>query len=499
MLVVAGSSAFTGNFVHNGGQITFNTPSQYNRFGNSITFGNSIASTFVYANPTSGAAVSANYAFSDTGSNGFIITVGSVASAGSMTFNGTWSGSISHSIGVGSATGASSLNSGFSDAFTYNITGDNSALTSTLISNAFAIRNGIWGVGSSTALGTNNGLSVSIGETFDTRSGVVSGLWTNGYDVASAITTALNTSTGTSMVTIGNSKTSGVATFSGPINLTKSATATKVPAVKLVSNIGSRANFSGIIADAGTGANVSTVSIGGGGTVALSGSNTYTGDATVIGNTTMLANSSAGSSTGTGNLTVSSGSTLGGTGFIAPGSGKTITAQSGGFIAPGDGGIGTVTLNGAGTAATLLTMAGGSSFQFDLGTANAMIGTIAVGSSDLLAFTGAAAGDLVFNSNDVNFGGTGTEGYYKLFSTSLGSATTWIGLTFDGTSGVVSSGLTYSGLATGLTAGSFIVGTASNGGTVGDIYFNAVPEPATWVLLAFSLTTVMILRRRQRA
>jgi hypothetical protein len=302
------------------------------------------------------------------------------------------------------------------------------------------------------------------------------------------------------MVTIGNSKTSGVATFSGPISFTKSPTATKVPAVNLVSNIGSRANFSGIIADAGTGANVSTVTIGGGGTVAVSGSsNTYSGDTTVIGNTTMLANSSAGSSTGTGNLTVSSGSTLGGTGLIAPGAGKTITAQSGSVIAPGDGGIGTVTLNGAGTAATLLTMSGGSSFRFDLGTANATISTIAADSSDLLALTGAAAGDLVFNSNDVNFGGTGTAGYYKLFSTSLGSATTWIGLTFDGTSGVVSSGLTYSGLATGLTAGSFIVGTASNGGTVGDIYFNAVPEPATWVLLAFSLTTVMILRRRQRA
>ena len=29
-------------------------------------------------------------------------------------------------------------------------------------------------------------------------------------------------------------------------------------------------------------------------------------------------------------------------------------------------------------------------------------------------------------------------------------------------------------------------------------YYEVVPEPATWALLAFSLTTVMVLRRRRR-
>jgi len=38
-------------------------------------------------------------------------------------------------------------------------------------------------------------------------------------------------------------------------------------------------------------------------------------------------------------------------------------------------------------------------------------------------------------------------------------------------------------------------GTAST--SAGDIYLEVVPEPATWALLAFSLTTVVVLRRRR--
>ena len=192
---------------------------------------------------------------------------------------------------------------------------------------------------------------------------------------------------------------------------------------------------------------------------------------------------------------------LGGTGFMAPTGTAGITVASGGFIAPGSAGIGTLTVDLSGTTGTV-SVASGAAFKFELGTANASIGTIAAGSSDRLSLTGASTGDFAFTGNNVDFLGTGAAGYYKLFSTSLGSATTWTGLTSDPTTGVVSVGLSYSGLAGGLTGGQFIVGTASNGGALGDIYFvtTAIPEPATSALLSGAgiLTAVAFSRRRRQ-
>ena len=240
----------------------------------------------------------------------------------------------------------------------------------------------------------------------------------------------------------------------------------------------------------GTGA---ALSKSGAGTVVLSGANTYTAG-TTISTGTLLANNTTGSGTGTGALSVSSGAKLGGTGIIAP-TGANGLAVSG-KIAPGAS-IGTLTVN-LGSTTGKVTMGSGSSFEFELGTANASIGSIAAGSSDLLAITGASSGDFTFNLNNVDFLGTGQEGYYKLFSTSSGNANTWSGLTFDGTTGIVSAGLSYSNLASGLS-GNFVVGTLSNGGTVGDIYFAAVPEPKVTAAVILLGVVFAIMRRRRQA
>jgi hypothetical protein len=48
------------------------------------------------------------------------------------------------------------------------------------------------------------------------------------------------------------------------------------------------------------------------------------------------------------------------------------------------------------------------------------------------------------------------------------------------------------GLTSGNETGTFAQAT-------GDLGLNVVPEPATWALLAFSLTTVMVLRRRRQS
>lgn len=226
----------------------------------------------------------------------------------------------------------------------------------------------------------------------------------------------------------------------------------------------------------------------GSGTVRLGVTNTYTGGTTVSAGT-LLANAT--SATSSGAVSVASTSTLGGTGSIAPTGTNGISVS--GVLAPGDGvgSVGTLTFNMSGTAGTA-SMAGGSSFAYDLGLAGLNITSL--GSSDLLAIAGAASGDFAFNGNSINFLGTGTNGFYKLFDTSSDNANTWTGLTFNGTTGVITAGLTVSNLTSGKT-GTLIVGTASNGGNVGDIYLQVVPESSSMLLAG--LGSCLLLRRRR--
>jgi len=224
----------------------------------------------------------------------------------------------------------------------------------------------------------------------------------------------------------------------------------------------------------------------GSGTMTLSGINTYTGGTTVTTGTLLVntAQAAGNSGTGSGNVNVTAG-TLGGIGIVRPGTGNTVTVNSGAFLAPGDSTaastIGTLVLDGNGTTSALLAMSSGSKFSFDLGTGV---------SSDKLNFWNYLTGDFAINANAVDF---------TLDASVTSGSHTFNLFNFYTNNGVTLSTDIFSGLAFG-TLSSNIGAHSFDYTTPGQINLvvTAVPEPATWALLAFSLTTVTVMRRRRK-
>jgi hypothetical protein len=80
------------------------------------------------------------------------------------------------------------------------------------------------------------------------------------------------------------------------------------------------------------------------------------------------------------------------------------------------------------------------------------------------------------------------------------SAATWGAFTLDITGFTSASSLRFGTNSSGLSASQLLKFTASGFNTFGldsNGYLTAVPEPTTWALLAFSMTTIMVMRRRR--
>jgi autotransporter-associated beta strand protein len=240
--------------------------------------------------------------------------------------------------------------------------------------------------------------------------------------------------------TAGNSATSQsltIASLAGAGNVVNSAGVAGTATLTI--NGSATTTFSGTIKDGGYNgqtAGLIALTKTGSGAQTLSGANTYTGATTVSGGALLLSS----------------------TGSIAAGS--AVTVQTGAAIG-GDG-----TINGN------LTLASGAKFVFDL------------------------------NDNPLTVGGTfalnSTFGVDDLVTFSLGAidwSTVNVGTyTLLGTSFAFNSG----------NIENFGIGNAySSGGKL--MYFEngsldlvvAVPEPTTWTLLAFSLTTLVVMRLRR--
>ncbi|MEQ1747804.1 MAG: autotransporter-associated beta strand repeat-containing protein [Prosthecobacter sp.] len=145
----------------------------------------------------------------------------------------------------------------------------------------------------------------------------------------------------------------------------------------------SPAAFAGVIS--GTGNVVKT----GTGAQIFTGTNTYSGTTTVSAGKLQIGSSGAGTS-GTGAVTVQTGSTILGTGVVK---GASFTAESGSSVHAGD----TTAQSSYGTL-TFTPASGSGSFNFQSGSST-ILGINPGGSGDLLNFDGLSNGSLLFNGN----------------------------------------------------------------------------------------------------
>ncbi len=512
--------------------------------------------------------------FDASSTGGYTLSAYTGSNAGSTV---NLEGSLSGTIGVTGGNGVILHGSGAVTEATYEISGNNSTLTSPVtVGNGtapFVMQTGDLLVANANALGANNTLGVALGVTGTTTPGLSAGLYAvGGMTVRSNIYSDLNFNSG-SVVTLDNyigTSGTGTATFAGNISLgsANSTPNARASNTHLNASSGGTAVFSGSLADVNNGVDFySSVIVDGGGVVELTGplGNTYEGGTTVSEGTTLVVENVQGSATGTGSLyvgaaaesgvtgttataatgapgtngyyitgintaglrvgqTVTSASggvsgvieainpngttntiqisalpttagtfsdlsfgaqtgILGGAGIIRPTGANSIQVASGSMVYPGVGSASTavtLTLDGGGTSAPLLTMSTGAAFTFNLETP---------GTSDEIKFFNWAAGDLVLNSNTLHLtlGSGVASGTYTLFQFYSDSGTT-----------LVNSGIT-SGLDLDTADLDGYDATLNYNGTSITLSLMAVPEPSCWLLVLGGLALLALISRRNPA
>jgi len=324
------SDSYTGAFTLTSGGARLLDNSQLNRLGSNALTWNSTSSTIIsFANLT-GADQALTFDtpinFSDTGSGVRSISVDATTSGNSsLAFTGAWTGNLNDNLRFISSSNPDLLLRFQQDGSTLTSTKGNSSQANSalyLSSERYSIEN-------ANALGAGNSVSISLGNggTTSTNAAKTSLYATDGISVASDLFANRNYNGGTNnarspVVTIGVNDSGASATFSGDLRLegtSFNANETELNKnresnVHLTAAIGSTATFSGDIFEFNTSADTRfvPVTVEGGGTVILSGTNSaYQGGTSVIGGTTLSANGgsgASGSATGFGNVQVGYGS-----------------------------------------------------------------------------------------------------------------------------------------------------------------------------------------------
>ena len=329
------------------------------------------------------------------------------------------------------------------------------------------------------AIGAGGGTIDVIGGNTLTVSGVISGT-SSPVTFGSASTsgkialTATNTYTGTTTISggtlqLGNGSTAGLLATGSAIVDNANFTISRSNAVVQGTDFSSAPiTGSGSFTQAGSG------------TTTLNASNTYSGGTTISAGTLVLAgggtianssgvNLGTSGSHGTLDLTAKSsgftfgvGQTLSGYGSVTMAAGQTLTVS--GFLAPGNS-PGVIAISGN------LALVSGATTTMDL-----VDNTLAAGTGfDQVALSGTTPSLTYAGTLTLNVSLTTTLGTYHLFTGFTSELGTFSAVNFVGAAGA---------------AGTFNY-------TNGDLTLTTVPEPTTWALLAFSLTTVMVFRRRR--
>ena len=267
---------------------------------------------------------------------------------------------------------------------------------------------------------------------------------------------------------------SGNFVLSGPVNVGANSTRS------LTFTGGNDTSVSGSISGGSTGALVKT----GAGRLTLSGNNTFAGSTTVNAGTLVI-----NGSTGSGNqFSVEAGGTLAGSGTVA---GQVVVA---GTLAPG---------NSPGT------LTSGSEVWLDGGDYNWQV-------LNVDGFAGTGYDTIAITGNlDLTNLTTGNFAINLWSLSSIGPDVSGPALSFVNTTNYAWTLVSTTAGITGFSAGDFTIHTGANNGTAGFsnptagnfsvtqsgnnlvLNYTAVPEPATWVLLATSLAALLFARSRR--
>ncbi|MFA6175470.1 MAG: autotransporter-associated beta strand repeat-containing protein [Phycisphaerae bacterium] len=457
----AGAGAFTlsGNAINLGGNIVDNAAT--NQFASTLPLtllqNTDIAVNFSSATSlTFGAISGTGFALTKSGS-GILILASTGSYTGGTTVNAGTLRSTPDSTNNVFGSGAISIASGATLQF--RATGTNTVVTSNVISGAGVVSiigqaatavqvlsgantyNGTTTVGSGvlnirndTALGsTAGGTAVVAGAALQLQNNITVGAETLGLY-------------GTGISNDGALRNiSGNNTYGGLVTLGSAARINSDAGTLTLSNNGTitGATFGLTVGGAGNttinsiiGTTTGTLTKDGAGTLTLTGANTYTGVTTVSAGTMLVS------------------------GTLANTTGVTV---SGGALELGAADR----INNAAT----LTLSGGT---FNVGGFSETLGTLTLTTSTASSLDFVSGGSILLFSGITTGNGTLAISNWTSGSDSL---------RFTSNTNLLASSFTVNGGAA----------TILNQGT----YFEVVPEPATWALLAFSLTTIMVLRRRR--
>jgi autotransporter-associated beta strand protein len=290
----------------------------------------------------------------------------------------------------------------------------------------------------------------------------------------------------------------------------------------------SNSGFTGVITGTGNTLTLNNASA----KLTLTGANTYTGGTTISAGK-LYVNNTSGSGTGSGSVTVNNGGTLAGSGTIAPSGGSGVTINAGATLA--SGGVQSSTTASAGmtlknteASSSLLTLNGGSTLSFDLGST---VNNAGSGASNFAnPNTNSTYLNITGNTVDQIFSNTTTADNISLVDLTASSPAvtltlrysnpylliqTALGNNSDFANLVTNNGVGVNGYVYGISDGAggytaFNIYSLDTSGTpLADpyqglqLYLNngdleVVPEPSTWAMLLGALGLLVSLRFRGR-